>query len=181
MSNEIFWWQLINGIANNMKIQDFYKQPVAYVLVGLPGSGKSTWMRSMLANGNYVIISSDNEIEEYAKSVGLTYSDVFDEYIKTATSNMNAKFKDAVANNKNIIWDQTNMSVKKRKSILQQIPKQYKKIAVVFQLEREELQKRLDKRAELEGKHIPMHVIDNMERSFEIPTVAEGFDEVVVA
>lgn len=163
-----------------MKISEMQKTPVAYILVGLPGSGKSTWMRSLMRDGgDYTIVSSDDEIEAYAKSKGLTYSDVFNDYVKTATSIMNSKFKEAVANSANIIWDQTNMSAKKRKTILQQLPKRYKKIAVVFRVDRAELQARLDKRAQEEGKFIPQHIIDSMERSFEMPTKAEGFDEII--
>lgn len=164
-----------------MKISEIQKTPVAYILVGLPGSGKSTWVRSLMRNGgDYTVISSDDEIEAYARSKGLTYSDVFNDYVKTATSIMNAKFKEAVANSANIIWDQTNMSAKKRKTILQQLPKKYKKVAVVFRVDRAELQARLDKRAREEGKFIPQHVVDRMERSFEMPTKAEGFDEIII-
>lgn len=163
-----------------MKLDSFYNSPTAYVLVGPPGSGKSTWMRSLMANGDvYVVVSSDEEIEAYAKSKGLTYSDVFDSYIKTATALMKSKFNEAIKNGQNIIWDQTNMTAKKRASILQQIPKKYKKIAVVFRVDDAELQRRLEHRAKTEGKFIPKHVIDSMQRSFEMPTLQEGFDEII--
>lgn len=163
-----------------MKIANLHnKQPVAYVLVGLPGSGKSTWIRSVNAAGEYVVISSDDKIDAHAKENGKTYSDVFDSYIKQATSAMNADFKEAVANNKNIIWDQTNMSSKKRKGILQQLPKNYKKIAVVFQIADDELIRRLEKRSKDEGKTIPMGIVYSMAKSFEMPTTAEGFNEII--
>lgn len=164
-----------------MKLTEIHNtnQKIAYVLVGLPGSGKSTWMRSINKDGDFVIVSSDDEIEKYAKEQGLTYSDVFDSYVKTATGLMNKKFKDAVAANQNIIWDQTNMTSKKRKGILQQIPRGYKKIAVVFQISEQELEARLAKREQEEGKHIPKHVIYSMAKSFEMPTTAEGFDQII--
>lgn len=154
-------------------------QPIAYILVGLPGSGKSTWMRSINQSDNFVIVSSDDEIERHAKSKGLTYSNVFDSYVKTATSLMNAKFKEAVAANQNIIWDQTNMTSKKRKGILQQIPRNYTKIAVVFQIDEQELERRLAKREQDEGKAIPKHIIYSMAKSFEMPSTTEGFDQII--
>jgi predicted kinase len=154
-------------------------QPVIFVLVGLPGSGKSTWMRNIMQGGNYVVVSSDDEIEKYARDNNSTYSEVFNSYVKTATTLMNQKFKAAVESKSDIIWDQTNMSAKKRRTILQQVPKNYKKVAVVFQIDRQELQRRLDKRAADEGKHIPAHIIDSMERTFEMPTVGEGFNEII--
>lgn len=162
-----------------MKIMNL-QQPVAYILVGLPGSGKSTWVKSKLTSTNeYIIISSDAEIETYARSKGVRYSDVFDEYVKTATSMMRTKLDDAIKNNKNIIWDQTNMSKKKRRSILQGLPPNYKKIAVIFDIDNVELSQRLKKREDEEGKHIPSHIIDNMRRSYEPPTESEGFDSVI--
>jgi len=164
-----------------MKMSDIKKQPIAYVLVGLPGSGKSTWVRGINRDGDFVIVSSDDEIEKYAKDKGLTYSDVFSDYVKTATSLMQSKFKEAIAGNHNIIWDQTNMTSKKRKGILQQIPKNYKKIAVVFQIDEAELTARLEKRNREEGKHIPQSIIYSMAKSFEMPTTAEGFNEVIRA
>lgn len=163
-----------------MKLSELHKlEPTIYVLVGLPGSGKSTWVRSINKSGDYVLISSDDEIERHAKDRGLTYNDVFGGYIKTATSLMKQKFKDAIASHANIIWDQTNMTAKKRSGILQQVPKGYQKVAVVFQLDADELNSRLEKRANEEGKSIPAHILRSMADSFEMPTTAEGFDEII--
>jgi predicted kinase len=163
-----------------MKLSELHKlEPTIYVLVGLPGTGKSTWVRSINRNGDYVLISSDDEIERHAKDQGLTYNDVFGDYIKTATALMKQKFKDAIASNANIIWDQTNMTAKKRNSILQQVPKTYKKIAVVFQLDDDELKSRLEKRANEEGKSIPAHILKSMADTFQMPTTAEGFDDII--
>lgn len=162
-----------------MKLSDM-NRPVAYILVGLPGSGKSTWIRQQMSDNNFTVVSTDDEIDKYAKSKGLTYSDVFQDYIKTATNVMNSNFRNAIANGQNIIWDQTNLSKKKRRSIIQQLPKSYKKIAVVFQVSNDELQRRLEKRAQDEGKHIPTHIVDNMRKTFEMPTKEEGFHEIIM-
>lgn len=160
-----------------MKMEDL-KRPTIYVLVGLPGSGKSTWIRNKEDAENFVIVSSDDEIDAYAKSVGKTYSEVFDSQIKSATKMMNAKFDDAIAQHKNIIWDQTNMTSKKRKAILSRVPNVYKKVAVVFQVDDNELADRLKYRAEKEGKYIPQHVLNSMRVSFEMPSRSEGFHHI---
>lgn len=162
-----------------MKLSDMQHKPIAYILVGLPGSGKSTWMRKILqGDQEFTIVSSDHEIESYAKSKGVTYSDVFDVYIPTATSIMNNKLEIAIKSGANIIWDQTNLTVKKRGNIVRRL-KNYKKIAVVFAVDRVELEQRLEARAKAEGKNIPLHVVDRMEQSFEFPTEAEGFDKII--
>lgn len=165
-----------------MKISDLNSKPTAYILIGLPGSGKSTWIRKFMKEHpeDYVVISSDDEIDAYAKSNGLTYSEVFDSYIKTATNIMKSKFNEAIKLRKNIIWDQTNLTIKKRASILHQIPKEYKKIAVLFQIKNDILYKRLEDRAKREGKYIPQHVIDNMKKTFQMVTPQEGFDEIIM-
>lgn len=154
-------------------------QPEIIVLVGLPGSGKSTWIKNTLAKSDldYVVVSSDDEIERMAAADGKTYDDVFQKYIGRATGMMKQNFKDAVNNGRSIIWDQTNMSPKKRRGILQQVPSNYRKIAVAFEVDDEELNRRLTKRAET-GKTIPPHVIKSMAKSYVPPSKAEGFDEV---
>lgn len=156
-------------------------QPEIIVLIGLPGSGKSTWVRNMLAKTDvdYVVVSSDDEIERMAAADGLTYNDVFDKYVGKATGIMKQKFKDAVNNGKSIIWDQTNMSPKKRRGILNQVPKNYRKIAVAFEVDDEELNRRLKNR-EKEGKTIPPHVVKSMAQSYVPPSKQEGFDEVYI-
>ena len=111
-------------------IKEFESRPEILVLIGLPGVGKSTFINKNY--NNHVIISSDNIIEKYAKEEGKTYSDVFHNYIGRATSEMKEDFQRAIENNENIIWDQTNLTKKKRRGILNQIPSHYKKIAVVF-------------------------------------------------
>ena len=161
-----------------MKISDL--TPVIYVMVGLPGSGKSTWIKNKLASDStaYVIVSSDDEIERLAAQDGLSYNDGFDKYVGQATSIMKQKFREAVNNNENIIWDQTNMTPKKRRTILQQVPATYRKVAIVFELDDNELNNRLNKRSRETGKTIPAHVIKSMAQSYIPPAKSEGFDEI---
>jgi glycopeptide antibiotics resistance protein len=59
-----------------------------YVLIGVPGSGKSTWIKNQKWTDTCVIVSTDEFVEEYAKSVGKTYSEVFNDYMSTAVSLM---------------------------------------------------------------------------------------------
>jgi len=165
-----------------MKVEDAQRtRPKIFVLVGLPGSGKSTWTAKFLAKSEepYSVISSDDVIEEFAKKEGKTYTEVFKDYIGQATMIVKERFRNAVKNKDNIIWDQTNMNVKKRKSILQQLPPEYVKTAVIFSVGENELYRRLNARAELTGKTIPDFVIKDMTRNYQAPTKQEGFDNIL--
>lgn len=167
-----------------MKMEELMntKQLHAYILIGLPGSGKSTWVEKLLASnsGNdFVVVSSDDILENIAKEKNLTYSDVYKEYIGIATSKMKENFRNALINKKNIVWDQTNMSKKKRKGILSELGNDYYKIAVDFSINPSILKKRLKDRAEKTGKHIPWSVIESMGSNYNPPSKEEGFDEII--
>lgn len=151
------------------------KDLVAYILVGVPGSGKSTWVEKHKTPGT-IICSTDNYIESYAKEVNKTYSDVFAEYIAVATSRMLDDLVYAKEYDFNVIWDQSNVSVKTRAKKIKMLP-QYKKIAVVFSIpEKEEHIRRLESRP---GKDISYHAVARMIKQFVVPTIEEGFDEII--
>lgn len=154
-----------------------------FVLVGLPGSGKSTWTKRVLSETNkpYIVVSSDKHIEEYARSKNKTYSDVFDEYVKTAGKLMNDEAERAISERVNVIWDQTNLSAKKRKAILRRFPNSYYKVVIIFDIDDEELGNRLKKRGEEEGKNIPNFVLNNMRKGYQHPSLTEGFDKIIEA
>lgn len=155
------------------------EKPKFIMLVGLPGSGKSTYIKKVLSkNSDFVILSTDDYIEQKAREENSTYSEVFQKNIKEATRNMNNELQSAVKEHKNIIWDQTNLTANSRKKKLANIPDIYSKEAIVFKISDNELLKRLEKRKEEEGKEIPSHVLKNMKNSFEMPTEDEGFNEV---
>ncbi len=149
--------------------------PKCYQLIGVPGSGKSTWAW----NQNWIVgmeyVSTDHHVEEYAKAQGKTYSEVFTEYMPTAVELMAAEVVEARTVGRDIIWDQTSTTVKSRARKFAMLPDYYH-IAVVFRTpEHKELMRRLMSRP---GKEIPDHVIASMIASWEDPTEEEGFKEI---
>ncbi len=152
--------------------------PTFTMLIGVPGSGKSTWLAKQSIDWtNTVIVSTDNIIERRAQEQGRTYSEVFHKEIKSATSEMNQILRDALAKGLNIINDQTNTTVKSRKNKLAAFPANYRRVAVFFRTpDDDEHQRRLLSRA---GKTIPVAVLNSMKAQLQEPEAEEGWDEFV--
>ena len=149
--------------------------PKCYQLIGVPGSGKSTWIKNQDWAKDLPVVSTDNFVEAYAKEQGKTYSEVFDEYMPIAVRLMANQALVCQANNLDVIWDQTSTSVVSRKRKFNTLPK-YEHIAVVFKTpDANELARRLASRP---GKNIPDHVIRSMIDGFDMPTEEEGFKEI---
>lgn len=152
--------------------------PTLYILVGVPGSGKSTWIKNQHFDmSKTAIVSTDDLVEKYATSVGKTYSEVFDEYMPQAVAKMAGQARAAFRAGMDVVWDQTSTSVGSRAKKIRMCPTTYKIVAVVFDTpEKEELARRLGSRP---GKNIPDHVMRQMISSYQPPTTAEGIDEII--
>lgn len=159
-----------------------YSQPECIILIGLPGCGKSTWRAKHLAatQKEYVCISSDDIVDEYAANHGMTYSEAFQATVDTADKMVRDRFRAAVAERKNIILDRTNMSKKSRNRFLSNVSKDYRRKAVVFDIDDAVRHERVVARAAATGKHIPYAVVVDMRKQFEEPTTVDGeFHEII--
>ena len=147
-------------------------KPKCYQLIGVPGSGKSTWIKKQTWALGLTVVSTDLFVEDYARSQGKTYTEVFEEYMPMAIELMINQVIHAREHNHTIIWDQTSITVASRLKKFKMLPK-YEHIAVVFKTpEPEELQRRLSSRP---GKIIPEEIVNDMIANFEEPTFDEGF------
>jgi predicted kinase len=146
--------------------------PTIYMLIGVPASGKSTWREKYADDA--VIISTDDIIDQTAAARNSTYNEVFKENIKFATQLATERAKEAFAADKDVIWDQTNITKKSRKSKLAMVPEHYRKNAVFFATPpEEEWQRRLNSRP---GKSIPDYILDSMVEMLEMPDHTEGWN-----
>ena len=148
------------------------------MLCGVPTSGKSTYvekLKKMKYWENSVVLSTDAYIEKEAQRMGLTYNQIFDDVIGDATRELELELNMAKDKGKDIIWDQTNLSVKSRRKKLLKLPSFYRRSVVYFEVSLEEALKRNKTR---EGKFIPESILKRMWHQFEIPTRNEDFDYV---
>lgn len=150
-----------------------------YQLIGVPGAGKSTWIKNQTWALGMPVVGTDMYVEMEAHRQGKTYSEVFDEYMPIAVRLMVNHALTCQSNRLDFIWDQTSTTVKSRaRKFNTLLPSQYEHIAVVFKVpEPDELVRRLASRP---GKNIPAEVMENMIKDFEPPSLDEGFKEIWV-
>ena len=150
-----------------------------YILVGPPGSGKTTWIEKQFYDGCF-IVSTDNIIQDLAEADGKTYDEVFRTNIKAADTTMWKDFDSLVEGGYSpIVVDRTNMSVKSRAKFIDRLKgSDYKIHAVVFpKPEDTEHERRLNSRP---GKTISKDIITAMLANFQMPTEDEGFETITI-
>ena len=155
-------------------------------MVGVSGSGKSTWVNS---HKEYVVCSTDSIIEQLAQSMGVSYTEAFN-YIQNKkkfdyiTTKFFEKIHECILNDKDFVIDRTHLKRNIRISLINELrtfaienKKHLELFAVSFELPKNTIFERLKNR-EKTGKFIPKEVILEQINSFDIPTIDEGFDEI---
>lgn len=155
---------------------------VCTILVGVPASGKSTWIDQDFDDDTW-ILSTDTVITEIAEQYGLTYNEGFKDLIGFAEKVMWNDLNLAANEGDRIYIDRTNLTAKGRKRFIDKLkPFGYSFEAIVFPepgsdaLPIEEWHRRLDSR---EGKTIPEQALTSMLNSYEIPLKSEGFSDII--
>ena len=146
------------------------------MLVGIPCSGKSTYVEKLKTIpywSNSVILSTDAYIEKVAQEHNTTYNEIFEDCISEATRQLELAFIMAKDKGKNLIWDQTNLTVKTRKKKLSKLPSFYARGVIYFEISLEEA---LERNKNREGKFIPENILKRMYHQLEVPTLEEDFD-----
>ena len=157
--------------------------PVCTVMVGLPAAGKSTLVHRVLETyPDAFVYSTDTILERIAEQLGKTYDEVFEKHIKSAQAEADIELAYAMQSGKDIIWDQTNLGIGKRRKIINQMKRMgYTVVCASVTLPETvediaEWNRRLHSR---EGKTLPESVIHNMVQRYVAPTAEEGFDMIV--
>lgn len=138
------------------------------MLVGLPGSGKTTYAAELMKEGFHVH-SSDAIREEL-------YGDIYDQdHNQSVFQVLHKRIKEDLRNGISCVYDATNLSMKRRIGFLREINKiECNKECVLCLLPVEECKKRNAKR----DKSVPDSVIDSMLCGFDVPMRYEGWDAI---
>ena len=147
------------------------KEPIAYVLVGCPACGKSTFAKNF--DNDTVVVSSDAIREELYgdEAIQGNGKEVFSLYYDRAIA--------AIEKGYNVILDATNVTRKARKNIFSTLGKSNvdcKFVAICFERELDVL---LKQNAGRERK-VPKEVIERMYHNYVRPAEQEGFDKIVL-
>ena len=145
-----------------------------YITVGLPGSGKSTYVKNFIKDKDIEYLSSDSLRAVYGKS----------EEDQTVTplvfGHIKRKVDEFLKDGKNVLVDATSVNRKERSDYINTAKKYGAKVvAIVFKMDRQGLIDRNKKRGEQGGRVVPDFVIDKMLNKFEEPSYSEGIDVLI--
>lgn len=137
------------------------------ILVGLPASGKSSWVQSRLEEGD-VHISSDQIRKELFgdESSQKDNAKVFEV--------MKSRAIECLKEGKRVFYDATNISRKRRRALMNSMPKGTNFEAVYFAINPDRILANNKKR----NRFVPENVIMKMYKDMQIPIKGEGFKEV---
>lgn len=141
------------------------------MLIGLPGSGKSTYAtRYKSKYPNTAVVSSDEIREEL-------FGDVNDQThngeVFTTMLNRTREFLKADID---VIYDATNINRKRRTNLLKELPDDTVKIAVIFAVAFELCREQNENRS----RQVPYEVLERMYKSFQVPSHGEGFNKIEI-
>jgi len=149
-----------------------------YMFVGLPNSGKTTYIQNKILteNNNLVLISRDDILVEYGKKT-LGENKDYTEIFKTLTNAQqdeinkifNKKLEQAQKENKDIVIDMTLLTKKARAKLFKNIHRDYKIDIYNVIAPMDDIIKRNQKRKIENGKFVPVEIIIKMAQSYENP------------
>lgn len=151
-------------------------EPQFIMTIGIPGSGKSTWIGAQEEDENTIVVSPDNIREEITGDISDQSQNGKVWFIakERVVEGLNA--------GKNVILDATNVDGKNRRRFLKGLPSGIALKAKIFNVDPEEAKRRIKEQID-KGENranVPPHAIDNMQAKFERSTPEqlreEGFD-----
>lgn len=143
-----------------------------HMMVGIPGSGKSTYSKILQEKCGYPIVSTD--------VVRTLHPDWEESLIWPEVYRLCAEY---LSNNQDIIYDATNITPKVRNRFKEEVNKifcSYEIIAYYFDVPVDVCVKRVDERNKIPGNlFLPTEVIASYGERIIKPTFEEGFVEII--
>jgi len=152
------------------------KNPVAYILIGLPGCGKTSWINDQeWFTSRYKLLSRDNYLREVSNHKNISLTEAVNDYQGDCSSEILLDAVNISNRKQHVIIDDYNITQSHREKLLF-IFSDYKKIAICFR-ERDVylLHERVKHRV---GYVISMRRLQLMNQMYVYPSETEGFDDI---
>lgn len=147
--------------------------PHLYMLIGTACTGKSTWATQWRKDFPSVWLDTDTWLINYAQISNISYSEALKYHYREAEDRLLDMAKYAISDRVDVIWDQTNLTIKSRRWKLEMF-KDYVKHAITFTPPKKTKEAWLTRRNR--GlKVIPWSIIEEQEARYQPPTTGEGF------
>ena len=144
-------------------------------LTGLPASGKTTYR--IAEYPNHAVISNDEVTEAYAARHHLNYGEAWQRLSSNDVVREGKKrFEKAVKEGRNIVIDNTNLTVESRALYR---AAGYVLKAVVFVISEDQRKQNARHRKASGGKFIDESTVCEMRKKFVLPIKSEGFSEII--
>lgn len=164
-------------MENNM-IPYNHSKKRCYFMIGLPGSGKSTFAKQMNGIAKLDnIYSTDQVLEDISKHYNITYNEVLKHAYNFAEYINDKKLKEKYINFPYFIWDQTNLTKKSRRKKLDTIPDTHEIFAIVCKISSLEKHKEILKNRTEKIIDFPS-IVEPMIQRYEEPSWDEGFAQI---
>jgi predicted kinase len=157
------------------------QMPSVYVLMGLPGSGKTTWRNRFVAecHGAAHAVARDDVVEEVAVLHGVTYREAWTAFSKTIDKEFRRRLTEAFTLGEDVVVDNTNLTAKARRRIFSRVPEDWEKVGVIFDVPEHWLVHRLLARADAGGKRVAPWLVSRM-RLVWTPPAPDDFDQLLI-
>lgn len=146
---------------------------ILHFLIGIPGSGKSTFAKQLHINQHAVIVSSD--------TIRNLHPDWAEEKIFPEVRRLCAMY---LKENQDVIYDATNINKKVREEAIEEIKSHYADFeiyAYYFVVSRNQCIERVKKRNKNPNeRYLPLAVVSYYFKIIEPPVMEEGFTKIMI-
>ena len=146
---------------------------VLHLMVGVQGSGKSTYSKKLNQEYGYKIISSDEVRKMHPDWEEVK---VFPEVYRLCANELKE--------GRDVIFDATNITPKVRSKnigLVRDLYPDFEVYAYFINTDKEKCKERVKRRNNMKGElYLPIEVIDSYFENLVIPTIDEGIDKVII-